>query len=575
MPQEKPFEDPNSAKTDKASFCHVLAISSTTSETLLKLCTDHLIQLKRIAHSTKQVNAYCYAANLRRHLGFPLKELFSGETPLHLIQNLESFVQRKSNGESDVSHRNFLDKSSENSVVLIFAGQGSQFKGILSDIANYLIASTPTTTPFGKDNAPSNSFHSWISSSSYGKLLMEIESWTLKERAWSLLHCAAAVEPILSSSPCHSAIAIFAAEVCLASLLTNEGSIQVQSVVGYSLGEFAASYVVGALSLNECLEIIWHVGEVAQKCQSTIGELAAFSYTSNNDVASFSSSFPDVEIVCYNSNTSLTVFVPINIVDSLKKDVQFKERISFFDTIKIPSHSSRFESLKEELLPRIQSALSKNLAKIVKESSPTFISTSTLDQSSKPVVLRTTNEKLQSLRNPLYWWYNVRSPVFFKQAINQLQAENLKKLLVLELSPSKSLSPFVEESLASDDVVIISPLHASSSTTIGSFPTFHSIFNTVKKVFVNNASIDVGAIFSESFPNSQVLNQLPKSEFSNRRSLWSESLDHFRSRMGFPEKGDLSVGPIMGFLNVINDVSLRRYEINLFSYKANIFLFFF
>ncbi len=216
---------------------------------------------------------------------------------------------------------------------------------------------------------------------------------------------------------------LFALQVALSDLLKAEGLVP-DAVAGHSVGEVAAAWAAGALTLDEAVTVIC-ARSAAQALTRGAGRMAAISIA-YQDMQNWlaSGNWPDIEIAGINSPANLTLSGPLEQLQSLSSYAKEKSVVFRLLDLDYAFHSRCMDPVKETL------AVSLNGFSPEPENGPVFVSTVTGD-------VCTTSLGAE------YWWDNVRCPVKFQQAVEQMLALGCR--IFVEIAPHAILQRYLKE----------------------------------------------------------------------------------------------------------------------------------
>lgn len=201
---------------------HLLFLSS-PSEGGLHLSAENYAEYLSENDSVELSNI-CYSVAQTRTV-FQYRRVFMGETRQELLEDISKFIKNKENIKSEKS--SVLQK---NGPVLVFSGMGSQWDGMVSSICSDLRPSVRKII---------NQFDDFLKEKSGWSLLSKLTDEAVN------IHQTEIAQPAI----CLMQIAIWESlKLC---------GIQPSAVVGHSVGEVAAAYCAGALSLQDTAEIIY------------------------------------------------------------------------------------------------------------------------------------------------------------------------------------------------------------------------------------------------------------------------------------------------------------------------------
>jgi phthiocerol/phenolphthiocerol synthesis type-I polyketide synthase C len=219
---------------------------------------------------------------------------------------------------------------------------------------------------------------------------------------------------------------LFAIQVALTELLRDEG-IEPDAVAGHSVGEVAAAWAAGALSLDEAVKVIC-MRSAAQALTRGTGRMAAVSM-SEADMAALlaGGAWPDLEIAGINSPGNLTLSGPLVQLQSLEGEVSARGVFFRLLDLDYAFHSNSMEPARDTLAASLAGFVPVNTGRIV------FVST-------------VTGDCFVASLDAAYWWENVRQPVRFQQAVEYLLGLGCRTFV--EIAPHAILQRYIKECLA-------------------------------------------------------------------------------------------------------------------------------
>lgn len=219
--------------------------------------------------------------------------------------------------------------------------------------------------------------------------------------------------------------ALFALQVGITQRLRKEG-ITAEIVTGHSVGEIAAAWASGALTLQDAVKVIYyrshHQGLTKGQGQMTAVGIAEQDLTKILSEARYAS----LSLAGINSPRGCTLAGPESSLEVLEEELCKKE---------IPFKRLDLDyAFHSPVMDGIESGIRQDLAHLKTQSTKIpFISTI----SGEP----TTGQQL----NAEYWWHNIRRPVNFNAAINQLTAD--KYNLFVEIGGHPILQSYLKDIL--------------------------------------------------------------------------------------------------------------------------------
>lgn len=337
-----------------------------------------------------------YGAALRRERLTKRLCISTGSTEKTLAE-LRSFAQGHSTQQAVLEDA----LADPGSVAFVYAGNGTQWLGM----GKCLLAESPRFSELmaGLDAS--------IHARSGFSILEEIQA----AAETSHLEDTAVAQPVL-----------FAMQVALTTMLRERG-IEPQAVTGHSVGEVAAAWAAGALSLDQAIEVIC-TRSAAQALTGGLGRMAAVGL-SLEAVCEWiaSTEFNAIEVAGINSRNSVTLSGPLEALVRLEKILA--PRNVFFRLLDLDYafHSRAMDSIKDRLLAQLAPLSASNCTEC------TFVSTVTGDVMGGADL------------GAGYWWRNVRQPVQFSRAIGALVSNGCR--VFVEISPHAILQRYIGECL--------------------------------------------------------------------------------------------------------------------------------
>jgi phthiocerol/phenolphthiocerol synthesis type-I polyketide synthase C len=337
----------------------------------------------------------CYTAGARRnHHDYRLT--ITACTHEEFSACLEMYLRGE---EAPGIHSGRKDPHARPQLVFVFPGQGSQWIGM----GRQLLEHEPI---FAEALAScEEAMHPYVNWSLRSVLTSEEEA--------SLLERIDVVQP-----------ALFAIQVALAALWRSRGIVP-DAVVGHSMGEVAAAYVAGALSLADAARVICLRSKLLRRVSGKGAmALAELSLEQAEHVVA---RYADRLSVAVSNSPRSTVLSgePLALEEVLR---ELEQRNIFCRRVKVDvaSHNPQMDSLRDALMSELN-GLRPHLATIPMHSTVTG--------------MLCTGQELDAT----YWVRNLRDPVRFATVLQQLATEGYT--LYLELSPHPILLPAIQECL--------------------------------------------------------------------------------------------------------------------------------
>ena len=223
--------------------------------------------------------------------------------------------------------------------------------------------------------------------------------------------------------------AIFAIQAGLFELWKSRG-ITPAAVVGHSVGEVAAAYAAGILTLEEASRVIFWRGACMDATPER-GRMLAASLTADEALAEIAPYAGNVHLGAVNGPKSVTLSGDGDPLEKVAASLAARGVFHRFLKVNYAFHSHHMGPARGPLL--------KKLGR-VKRGNPALTIYSTV----------TGGPAEADAFDAEYWWRNVREPVYFAQAVDALIAAGFR--LFVELAPHPVLSPSVGECLAAKQI---------------------------------------------------------------------------------------------------------------------------
>ncbi|MBP1852296.1 acyl transferase domain-containing protein/NADPH:quinone reductase-like Zn-dependent oxidoreductase/acyl carrier protein [Rhizobium halophytocola] len=335
--------------------------------------------------------------------------------------------------------------SREPKVALVFSGNGAQWVGMGLDALRY--------------NRPFRERYQEIATlfSRYSDVdLMEaLEAEDLSTR----LADTKLAQPLL-----------FAIQAALADAMVADG-LKVTASLGHSVGEVAAAYACGALSLEDAVTVIAK-RSLHQDVLAGEGTMAAVKLGDQAAQALIRElGLAELEVAAINAPNSVTISGPVEQIQEFRERARQKKVVVQPLDINYPFH--------HPLIDRARDAFIGDMPAIApRPSDYAFISTvsgTTL-----------TGESL----NPDYWWRNVRQPVKFQQAVEE--ALTLGCNVFLEMSPRPILTGYVND-IAQQQSAAVSVVSTLTREAVGG--DIDPVTRAMSRAIAFGAAVDAKKVF--------------------------------------------------------------------------------
>ena len=380
-----------SAPPPLARSTHLLTLSAKTGAALQALAQAYAEFLQ--VQPTVDLGDLCYTAYQGRS-HFAQRLSIMATSVAQLQANLAAYATGKL--APGMHQATSAEEHAPPKVAWLFTGQGSQYVGM----GRTLYAESPLFRDVIDrcDN---------VMQQTLGRSLVE------------LLYPAAppAHNDLMESHPCGQAVN-FALECALADLWRSWG-IQPTLVLGHSLGDFAAAYTAGVLTLEDGLRLVIARGQLMARA---VGSMVSVLATAA-EVAPLLADYPDVTIGVINGPKSVVISGGASNVALATAHLQAAGYKTRKLEIPVAAHSPLLDPLLDEFEAVVRGI--------------------TLTPPQLPVISSMTGQRVtDALTDPRYWRQHLRNPVRFADGVATLAAEGCT--IFLEIGPKPTLLSMVE-----------------------------------------------------------------------------------------------------------------------------------
>ncbi|KAL4229457.1 hypothetical protein ACF0H5_012495 [Mactra antiquata] len=226
------------------------------------------------------------------------------------------------------------------------------------------------------------------------------------------------------SDPFLNHVAIFCVQVALFNVWNKYG-ITPDVIIGQSVGEVAASYASGALTLEDAVYVIYYRSKIL--AETTGGKMMVVGNIPIEEIEKLCESHDNkVTIAVYNSPSSCTLSGDANVMDTIKAELE-----------------KRNENEKKDILIRPLSVQCAYHSHQVEACMPVIVQQLSHIRGTMPRIRHistVTGEDAagDNFRTARYWADNIRQPVRFMHAILKASAEDSNNIFV-EIGPRQVL----------------------------------------------------------------------------------------------------------------------------------------
>ncbi|WP_160105089.1 type I polyketide synthase [Pseudomonas izuensis] len=281
--------------------------------------------------------------------------------------------------------------------------------------------------------------------------------------------------------------ALFALQVGVTRMLAEKGVVPV-AVIGHSVGEVAAAWACGALTLSDATRVIYHRSRL-QGLTKGCGKMAAVGLSGADTVSLLRTLGLDGELVVAGENSfkGATVAGPVPALDILEQALTERQVFVRRLALDYAFHSPAMEVIADQVID-VLSDVVPGPARI-------------------PMYSTVAGDVLAGEHlDAEYWWKNIRYPVLFQSASEALARQGYN--VFVEVGPHPILRAYVADALASqalEGVVIPTVLRGEESPQL--------IDRTLAKVLIAGVDIDLQCLF----PHTGRFVQLPNYAWQRER----------------------------------------------------------
>ena len=456
--EEAPADAEEPAQAPSPRSAELMVVSARSAEAL-DACVSRLgDHVKAHPEQTLRDIAYSLAATRSHH---EHRLALAVGTRAELLSGLEAASRDEtweglSRGQASQERRK---------VVFVFPGQGSQWLGM----GRELLAEEPA----------------------FCAALEECSAAIETEAGWSVIE---ELNRVGSESRLDSIEVVqptlFALEVALAALWRSWG-LKPDVVVGHSMGEVAAAYVSGALTLPDAAKVICRRSALLKRIQGK-GEMALVQLPADEAVAALSGNEALLSVAVSNSRRSTVLSGEPAALERVLSQLEARGIFCRRVKVDVASHSPQVDVLREDLL----SALAD-----VSPQPPALAMRSTVSG-------RAIGE---GELNAAYWVDNLRKPVRLADVVEDLLREGYGTFV--EMSPHPILLPALEELCGET---------GTDATVVGSLfrnrPERAAMLASLGKLHVHGCGLHVEGVF----PSGGRRVELPNYPWQRKR-YWVEA----------------------------------------------------
>jgi len=381
--QQAPQLPGKNYEIDDGNSCYLLPLAARSPEALQAVARSYQ---KFLATTGLSPHDICYSAGVRRnHHDYRLA--VTGASARQLGDGLGAFLNGETRPDLSAGRKALAGRGK---LVFVFSGQGAQWFGMGRTLLHQEAV--------------------------FREVIERCELALRPHTDWSLIAELAATDAHESRLTEVDVIqpALFAVQVALAALWRSWG-IEPDAVVGHSMGEVAAAYVGGALSLEDAALIICKRSSLARR---TVGQGAMASVELSIEEARHAiAGYEDrVSIAVSTSPESTVLSGDPAALAGIVEQLQGRDVFCRMVKVDFASHSPQMDPLRGELIQALEE-VQPHLASVP-------IYSTVLDAVADGPEL-----------DALYWARNLREPVLFSGSIQRLLEDGYDTFLEISAHP--------------------------------------------------------------------------------------------------------------------------------------------
>ncbi|XP_033756249.1 polyketide synthase 19-like [Pecten maximus] len=278
----------------------------------------------------------------------------------------------------------------------------------------------------------------------FADTLRRIDTYLMPLTGWSMMDKIQ--DGAEMEDPFISHIGIFACQVGLSELWKHWG-IFPDAIVGQSVGEVAAAYSSGVLSLSDAVKVIYHRSKLLAEASG--GRMMVVRNASTATIAQICDKVGHVNIAVHSSPVACTISGGNTQVEAVKslilEDAKKANDIPFLHDLKVGCayHSYKVERAAQHI---------NECLKGITANAPNI-----------PIFSTVTGTMADDFGTPEYWQQNVARPVMFHQVLEQSTKE--KSTLFLEIGPKPVLKAHLSDIFKDEDVTTIPSMKLNSGSS--------------------------------------------------------------------------------------------------------------
>ncbi|HMV14122.1 MAG TPA: type I polyketide synthase [Chitinophagales bacterium] len=437
---------------------YVLPLSAKSEHALFDLAKLYATFIQESEYKLEDI---CAMTSLRR-AHFDLRETFVATTKAELIEKLNDYAE---NGNYE--NKKKFDTKEKIKTVFIFPGQGAQW----ITMGKMLMQHEPVFKSALEECAQVFSyFVDW-------NIIDEIN----KAEASSRLSEIDIVQPVL-----------VAMEIALANLWMSKGVFP-DSVVGHSMGEVAAAYVAGMLTLHDAAKIICTRSKLMKQLSGK-GEMGATDLTAEEANEILKAYENRLSVAVMNSKNSTVISGDPAALDEVFAKLEAQGRFNRKVKVNVASHSTQMDEIKQDLFDALQTIQPQN---------------STIHFYSTALNEIIEGDKLKAD----YWVKNLRNPVQFGNAIRAIVQQ--EQVAFIEMSPHALLTHAINENIQDKPAIVVASITRDKNELI-------EFYSNIASLEASHYPFD----WKNIYPNLGAFVQLPNYAWQKERYWFDQQPEY-------------------------------------------------
>ncbi|MFI0942731.1 type I polyketide synthase [Streptomyces sp. NPDC021020] len=316
-PSGRPGDAPKSERPE------LLTLSARSPEALIDLAASYAGHLTTGAGRSQQLHDLCHSAATRRstldaRLALPVTSREQA------AEALRAFAQGED--EPDLSFTDYVESGTVKRIAFVFPGQGSQWVGMGRELLD--------TEPVFAD------------------AMRACDTAIKNETGWSVID-------LLRSGPAERfkeldviQPTLWAMEIALAAFWRSWG-VEPDVVIGHSMGESAAAYVAGALTLEDAAAVICRRSRLAKRLTGR-GTMAWVALPADEAAAALAGHEDSVAVAAANSPTSTLLSGDGEALTAVLAALEARGVVTRWVKVDFASHCPQMDALREDLLSELK-----------------------------------------------------------------------------------------------------------------------------------------------------------------------------------------------------------------------------